>query len=211
MAAQTAILGHLGSESIAANTIATTAFNIQTVITVGVGQRISGHYRENDRREAHGRVRPYTKTFQVLFFGIGILTGALMFLLRRPVVGCTRLPARSAAMSREFLTVLAVTVVGTSYQVSCLCGIVRGGGDTRFVLFNDMIFMWGIVLPVSAVAAFLLHWPPVGVFTCLKTDQISKCTVAVVKVNRYSWIKRFDQAGSREITAPRLDFPVENW
>ena len=41
----------------------------------------------------------------------------------------------------------------------------------------------------SAVAAFVLHWPPVAVFACLKSDQITKCAVAVVKVNRFRWIR----------------------
>ena len=194
MAAQTAILGHMGAASIAANSIATTAFNILTVITYGSANasqviiaKTIGERRVDDARQ-------YAKTFQILFLGIGIVTGALIFLLRGPIVGMYKISGESAALAREFLAVLSVTVVGTSYQMSCLCGIVRGGGDTRFVLYNDMIFMWGIVLPLTALAAFVLHWPPVVVFACLKSDQITKCAVAVVKVNRYRWIKRFDQA-----------------
>ena len=73
-----------------------------------------------------------------------------------------------------------------------LCGIVRGGGETDFVLYNDLIFMWLIVLPSSALAAFKFHFNPVVVFACLKADQILKCFVAVVKVNRFRWIKAID-------------------
>ena len=68
-------------------------------------------------------------------------------------------------------------------------GVLRGGGDTRFVLFNDMIFMWGLVIPSAALSAFVFHFPPLIVFCCLKADQILKCFVAVVKVNRYTWIR----------------------
>lgn len=32
----------------------------------------------------------------------------------------------------QFMTVIAVTTVGTSYQVACDNGIIRGGGDTAF-------------------------------------------------------------------------------
>lgn len=102
------------------------------------------------------------------------MTGTLIFFLRDLIVSMYKISGESAALSRDFLAVLSVTVVGTSYQMSCLCGIVRGGGDTRFVLYNDMIFMWGIVLPLTALAAFVLHWPPVAVFACLKSDQITK-------------------------------------
>lgn len=196
MAAQTAILGHMGAASIAANSIATTAFNMLTVVTYGsanasqvITAKTIGEQRIDDAKQ-------YAKTFQALFLVIGVVTGLLIFFLRGAIVGMYNVSGESAELSRKFLAVLSVTVVGTSYQMSCLCGIVRGGGDTRFVLYNDMIFMWGIVLPLTALAAFVLHWPPVVVFACLKSDQITKCAVAVVKVNRFRWIKRFDQAAA---------------
>ena len=96
----------------------------------------------------------------------------------------------SRSLALAFIAVLSVTVVGTSYQMAVLTGIVRGGGDTRFVLFNDLIFMWGVVLPSSALAAFVFHLPPLMVFICLKSDQILKCAVAAVKVNRGGWIRQ---------------------
>ena len=49
--------------------------------------------------------------------------------------------------------------------------------------------MWCLVLPASAAAAFALQLPPAAVFVCLKSDQILKCFVAVVKVNRFRWIR----------------------
>ena len=93
-------------------------------------------------------------------------------------------------MARDFLTVLSVTVVGTAYQCSCLTGIVRGGGNTKFVFYNDLIFMWGIVLPTSLLAAFAWGWSPVWVFFCLKSDQIIKCFVALWQVNSYRWVRK---------------------
>jgi Na+-driven multidrug efflux pump len=51
--------------------------------------------------------------------------------------------------------------------------------------------MWCIVLPLSLLSAFVFHLAPVIVFACLKMDQILKCIVAVFKVNRYTWIKKF--------------------
>ena len=56
-------------------------------------------------------------------------------------------------------------------------------------MINDLIFMWGLVLPLSLLAAYQWEWPPVAVFICLKCDQVLKCLVAVVKVNRYRWIR----------------------
>ena len=92
-------------------------------------------------------------------------------------------------MTLQFMTVLAVTTVGTAYQMPYLTGIVRAGGETDFVLKNDLFFMWLLVLPSSFLAAFVFHLSPLAVFICLKSDQILKCAVAAYKVNRYTWIK----------------------
>ena len=94
---------------------------------------------------------------------------------------------------------LSVTVVGTAYQMPCLTGMLRGGGDTSFVFKNDMIFMWCIVLPASMVCAFWLRLDPVWVFLCLKSDQILKCGVAAVKIQRFNWVR---------LLAPAEESPV---
>ena len=192
MAAQTAILGHMGAASIAANSIASTAFNMLSVISYGSASASSVITGKTIGEGRYDDVRQYAKTFQILFLCIGLVTGTGLFLLRNVIVGMYQVTEESARLARSFMTILSVTVVGTSYQMACLTGIVRGGGDTRFVLYNDMIFMWGIVLPLTAMAAFLLHWPPAAVFACLKSDQITKCAVAVVKVNRFRWIRQFE-------------------
>ena len=93
-------------------------------------------------------------------------------------------------LTSRFLLILCVTVIGTSYQMSCLTGIVVSGGDTTFIMKNDFIFMWLIVLPMAAIFAFVLKLPPEFVFIALKSDQILKCPVAFIKTNRYTWLKK---------------------
>ena len=127
---------------------------------------------------------------QIIFLIIGLFTGLALFCLRGPILSLYKISEATRALAGSFLTVLSVTVIGTSYQVAVLTGIVRGGGDTRFVFFNDLIFMWLIVLPASAAAAFWLELSPVWVFICLKADQVLKCAVAFVKVNFGKYIHK---------------------
>lgn len=190
MAIQTSILGHLGGPAIAANSVATTVMQILTVVAYGSGGSASVLTGKTVGEGRLDKIKEYTRTFQILFLCIGVLTGLGLFLIKDFVITFYAISGETKTLALEFITVLAITVVGTSYQVPCLTGVVRGGGDTKFVLYNDLIFMWGIVLPLSAITAFWLNWPPVAVFAVLKCDQILKCFVAVVKVNRYSWIKK---------------------
>ena len=134
------------------------------------------------------RVKAYTKTMQILFLGIGVVTGLTLYACTDLIISLYDVTPAAAELSRQFIAVLSVTVVGTSYQCACLTGIVTGGGDTRFVLINDLIHQWLIVIPAAFLSAFVFHAPVWVTLACLKADQILKCFVAVVKVNRYSWI-----------------------
>ena len=189
MAVQTAILGRLGKPVISANSIATTLFQVITVIAYGAASASSILVGKTIGEGGTQRVREYAKTLQVLYLLIGLGTGLLLFFSKEAVVDLYAVSEETRRLALQFLTVLSVSVCGTSYQVAVLTGIIRGGGDTRFVLFNDMIFMWGLVIPSAALSAFVFHFPPLIVFCCLKADQILKCFVAVVKVNRYTWIR----------------------
>ncbi|WP_223066898.1 MATE family efflux transporter [Paenibacillus caui] len=191
MGAQTAILGHMGAASIAANSIATTIFQIATVIAYASASATSVVIGKTIGEGRMERIKPYAKTLQMLYLIIGLCTGIVLFAGKGFVLNFYTITDDAKALALQFMTVLSVTVVGTAYQMPALTGMVRSGGDTRFVLYNDFIFMWLVVLPSSALCAFVWNLPPLVIFICLKSDQILKCFVALVKVNRYRWIRMF--------------------
>jgi putative MATE family efflux protein len=189
MSVQTAIIGRLGAAAISANSIATTLFQFVTVGVYGLASATSVIIGKTVGEERYDDVRQYAKTLQILFICIGVITSLLLYGAKQIIVDFYKVSPDSAALAHSFILVLCVTVIGTAYQMSSLTGIVSGGGQTNFVLFNDIIFMWGIVLPASALSAFVFKSPPVITFICLKSDQVLKCAVAVVKVNRFRWIR----------------------
>lgn len=189
MTIQLGILGRLGASAITANSIANTLFQIITVVTYASASAAAVMISKAIGEGKVQLVRPYAKTFQLLFLDIGILTGLALYVLRRPILGFYNVSEESAKMALQFMTVLSITVVGTSYQCPCLTGILRGGGDTSFVFKNDLIFMWCLVIPSSLLLAFVFKLDPVWVFLCLKSDQILKCGVAVVKIQKFNWVK----------------------
>ena len=189
MAVQTAILGRLGSDTIAANSIATTIFQVVSVLSYGAASASGVVIGKTVGEGDIARVKAYSKTLQIIYIIIGVLTGCVLWLCKDFILGFYSITPQTHALAVQFIGVLSITVVGTSYQVACLTGIVTGGGDTRFVLVNDLIHQWLIVLPSAFLSAFVFHAPLWVTFVCLKSDQILKCFVAVVKVNRYRWIR----------------------
>ncbi len=189
MSVQTAILGHLDGPVIAANSIAMTIFQIIVVFANGTATAASIIIGKTVGSGNIPLVKSYAKTMQILFLGIGVLSSLSLYFVRDLIVSLYSVTPETAELGRDFITVLCVTIFGTSYQMPSLTGIVSGGGDTKFVLFNDIIFMWCIILPLSFISAYVLQLPPIYTFACLKADQILKCSVAIVKVNRFRWIR----------------------
>lgn len=192
MGAQSAILGHMGESAIAANSVATTVFQLVTVITYASASATAVIIGKTIGEGHVSKIITYSKTMQMLYVAIGLMTGLVLFITKDYVTGLYSISADAKTLAVQFMTVLSITVVGTAYQMPALTGIVRSGGDTKFVLYNDFIFMWLVVLPASTICAFVLDLSPLLTFICLKCDQILKCFVAIVKVNRFKWIRTFN-------------------
>ena len=194
MSVQLAILGHLvtgtNASVVAASSIANTLFSVVSVACYGAASASSVLISKTVGEGKLNKLKEYSRSLQVLYIGIGLFTGALLFFSKGFVLSFYDVTPKTAVLAESFMDILSVSVIGTSYQVACLTGILRGAGDTRFVLFNDLIWMWGIVLPCSLLAGFVFNLSPVIVFICLKSDQITKCFVAAAKVNRNGWIRK---------------------
>lgn len=93
-------------------------------------------------------------------------------------------------MANTFLIILSVVDVGMSYQMPTNTGIIRGGGDTMFVVKMDLISIWLIVLPLSFFMAFVVKASPAVVVCCLNADQLFKCVPAFLRCNSWKWIHR---------------------
>ncbi|MBQ3888329.1 MAG: MATE family efflux transporter [Clostridia bacterium] len=183
------ILGRLNSSVIAAASVANNLNALAYVTMNGMASAVGIITGKTVGAGKTELMKEYAKTTQILFLGVGVLTGALLALIKAPFIALySGITPEAAHYAMQFCTVLSVTMIGTCYQAACLFGLVKSGGDNGFVFKNVSIFVFGVVLP-SAVIALLLGAPAWIVFACLKSDQILKCFVAVVKINRFNWMK----------------------
>lgn len=190
MTVQTAILGRLDLDAVfGANNIAATLHQVVSVFYCSTSSSASVIIGKTVGERDYPRVKNYAKKLQVIFVISGLVSGALMFLSRNQIISLYNVAPATAELAEIFICILGFSIMGSCYEAPCLCGIVSGGGDTKFVFINDIIFMWGMVLPLSFLSAFVFKWPIPVTFFLLKSDQITKCIVAVFKVNRFKWIK----------------------
>ncbi len=189
MLSNSAIMGRQTTDgTVAGLSIANTVNNLAYVVMNGMSGAVGIITGKTIGKGLVEKMREYAKTVQVLFLFLGLLTGALVFLIKDPFISLYAVSDAAVAEASKYISVLSVTIVGTCYQAACLFGLVKSGGDISFVFKNDCIFVFLVVLP-SAIIATVLHAPAWVVFACLKCDQILKCFVAVVKINRFNWMK----------------------
>ena len=184
-ALQTVILGHLTDAAIAANAASNSLFQILKVASIGASASAAVMIGKAIATGDQKIIRSYTQTLQIIFLCIGLCTSTALFFLRTPVLSLYgNLSPEAHDLANLFLLVLCVTGFGTA------CGIVRSGGDSKFVFYNDLISIFGITLPLSFLAAFVFKWHPAVVVLCLNSDQIFKCGAAFFKTNSYTWLRK---------------------
>lgn len=190
-AVQNGILGHLDTSIMAAYSISSVLFQLLKVAAIGastaatilVGQSVG-------RKDPMEKLKEYTRTLQVLFAALGLVLGLLYFLLSTPLLSFYTLEPATRDLAWSFLLVQSVVIVGMSYQMPTMGGIMRGGGDAKYQMRVDLISIWGIVVPLSFCGAFLWGWSPLAVVICMNADQLFKCVPAFIGCNRFRWVRR---------------------
>ena len=186
-----AIIGQMGSTFMVANGIASSMANLGTMFTFALASGASVVVGKVVGAGDYGKAREYSKTIQIMFFFIGLVMAGIVYLLGSPftsLYGSSKDP-QVFSLSTAMISILALTLIGTSYHASCFIGINRGAGDSHFVMRVDMICGWLIVLPATALAAFVFHAPLPIVFLCTRIDQCFKWIIAFVRLRGNKWIK----------------------
>ena len=80
-------------------------------------------------------------------------------------------------------------LVGEGINTCLICGCFRGGGDSRFGMVLDAIFMWGVAVPLMAAAAYLFKFPPIWVYFMMTLDEFEKMPVVLAHYWKYKWMK----------------------
>ncbi len=190
VALQTVILGHLTSAAIAANSASSTLYSLVKAVPLGAASAACVVIGRTVGSGELSLVKTYARGLQKIFLLIGIAGGIVLFFLRIPVLSLYRLSSEAKELANTFLIILSVVFVGMAYQVPTNTGIIRGGGDALFGVKMDLISIWGIVIPLSLVMAFVVKASPQIVVCCLNADQIFKCVPAFLKVNYGNWIRK---------------------
>ena len=184
------IMGHLGNDAVAANSVANIVKNIIACVCLGIGTG-SGIMVGNELGSGNmERAKRYGDRLSRLSILSGAITGGIILLCIPLIMRLTfTLSETAAGYLRIMLLVCSYYIIGKSINSTVIAGIFPAGSDTRFGLICDTVTMWCIVVPAGMIAAFVLKLPVIGVYLVLNTDEIIKLPVVYWYYKKYKWLK----------------------
>ena len=183
------IIGRLGTETVAANSISNVVFNFVTVFIFGLSNAtavIIGNTIGEGRNE---KAKEYARTIGVLSIIMGLMAAGVIQIIKPYVVDFYNVSVLTKSIAIDLMSVTSIIVIFQSLGINLMMGVLRGGGDAKFVLINDIIFMWLIAIPLGFIAAFVLKLPVAAVFFIVKSDEIIKSIISVIRVLSGKWVR----------------------
>lgn len=186
--ANTAVIGHMGSAAVAANSVAQVARQLATVVVFGISNATAIYLGKTigERQILHARA--YAKRFVGLSLLLGSIGGGII-LLAAPVARANLELTEQAKQYMNFMFfVMSYFTIAQSVNTTMVVGVFRSGGDTRFGLIMDVSTMWGCSILIGAVAAFVLHASVPVVYVILMSDELIKIPICVYRYRTYKWL-----------------------
>lgn len=185
----TAIIGHLGSEAVAANSVAQVARQLAQVVVFGISNATSIWLGKTLGEGKLLHAKAYAKRFAVLSLLLGMLGGVMILLLGPIAANVLTLSELSKQYLRFMFFVMSYFVIGQAFNTTMVCGVFRSGGDTKFGLYMDVLTMWGCSILIGAIAAFYFHASVPVVYAILMSDEIIKVPICFYRYRKYKWLR----------------------
>lgn len=185
------ILGHLGNDAVAANSIVVVIRNLTTTFCFAVaaaGGILLGNVMGTGDLEKAKRYASDVMKMTVLSGAVGgiILIASIPLVLR---FASASLSDTAMGYLRVMLWINSYYIMGSAVNTSLIAGVFRAGGDTRFGLICDTIDMWCYAVPLGFFAAFVLKLPVLWVYFLLCTDEFVKWPWVIRHYRSGAWAK----------------------
>ena len=184
------VMGHIGSDFVAANSITTVVLSLATVIIQGISQAsctITGiTLGEGNAKKAQEQ----GVTFAALGFVIGGFGCLVILALSNVIVNVYKIEPETAELAKQLMYSLAFVIWFQAANSILTKGTLRGGGDTKFLMVADIIFLWICSIPLGALSGLVWHLPGFWTYFFLRIDQFIKCFVCVWRLRSGKWIKK---------------------
>lgn len=188
------IMGHLGSDAVAANSVANILKNIIACVCNGIGSG-SGIVVGNELGK--GKLKQ-AREYGDRLFRLAVFTGAvsgLILLAVSPVLNIFTgsLSVQAHSYLKNMMYICTYYMVGKSVNATVIAGIFCAGGDTKFGLKCDAVTMWVVLIPAGMLAAFVFKLPVMAVYFIISMDEVIKVPAVYAHYKKYRWVRNLTE------------------
>lgn len=193
------IMGHLGSDAVAANSIANIVKNLVACFSLGLasgGGILVGNELGAGRLET---AKKYGSKLCKFALVSGCISGLILLALSPLVLRFAVLSETATEYLRFMIYICSYNLIGYAVTSTTIAGIFCSGGDTKFGLRCDAVVMWCITVPLGMISAFVWKLPVVWVFFIVNLDELLKVPAAYLHYKKYLWVKDLTVKNKSEV------------
>lgn len=188
------IMGQIGSNFVSANSITVTVQRMTTLFISGLSY--SGCFLTGQVL-GEGRTKDAQKqgyTYVLLGLVIGVFASGLIQLCSGFVVDAYNIAQDTKNIAHALMDGVSIIAVFRAINSILTKGVLRGGGDTKFLMVVDMTTMWLLAIPLGAVAGLVWELPAFWIYLCMYSDQVVKAILCIFRLKSGKWIKKIQGA-----------------
>ena len=183
------ILGHLGTEAVAANSLVTVVRNVGSVFCFAIasaGTILLGRVMGQGELE---KSKSYASGMLKMTVVAGAVGGVIVLAVTPFVLRFASLNDTAMHYLKYMLLINSYYIMGSAVNTALIAGVFRAGGDTKFGLICDTIDMWIYAVPLGFFAAFVVKLPVLWVYFLLCTDEFVKWPWVIHHYRKGEWAK----------------------
>ncbi|MDO4492449.1 MAG: MATE family efflux transporter [Clostridia bacterium] len=184
------IMGHIGTPFVAANSIVSPVMRLCNVFAMGLTNASAAFTGNTIGEKGIEEGKKVGTTFAFLSVGAGVLAGVLLLLICPAVTGLYNVTEETQGIARQLMYGVALTMPLFTLQGSLTKGVLRAGGDTKFVLVVEIVTLWCCALPLGALCGLYWGLSPFLIYLALRSDYLLKALSCVFRLRSGKWIQR---------------------
>lgn len=185
----TAIMGHMGVDAAAANSVAAVVRDLVCCACNGVGTA-AGIMVGNELGAGNLELgKAYGIKLKNISWIIGFASTALVLAVTPIVVRFVILSEAAQSYLTGMMIIMGIYMIGRCVNTVTINGVLDGGGDTVFDMYSLAVCMWGIAIPLALLGAFVFHWHVLLVYACTCLDEVGKIPWVMLRFRKYKWVQ----------------------
>ena len=129
-------------------------------------------------------------TFFFLSLGLGVIAGCLVLLVGEASIGLYNITPATHDVAVVMMEASALVVCFQAIQSTLSKGVLRGGGDTKFLMVADVLFQWCASIPLGILVGLVWNMSPFWVLIALRIDYFIKSVWLIFRLKSGKWIHK---------------------